>query len=83
MTDPAVTKAQTETYRIRTRNNWADITIYEPAGPRTGGMQIHSDFGDWAFSWYDHGCKSFKHFILEPKIFAPYFVPAIKAELET
>lgn len=67
MSREIVTKIPVEAYKIRPPQtaSWAVITIHEPAGPQTGTMMIHSDYGDWAYTWHEHGCKSFKHFILD------------------
>jgi hypothetical protein len=55
-------KSTCERYDIRFGSwGWAIITIDE-----NGGLfNCHSDYGDYNYSWPNHGRKSFKHFILE------------------
>ncbi|SHN86473.1 MULTISPECIES: hypothetical protein [Desulfitobacterium] len=53
-------KSTSERYDIRWgKYGWAVITIDE-----NGGMfNAQSDYGNYAYSWPNHGRKSFKHFI--------------------
>ncbi|KEH90591.1 hypothetical protein [Clostridium botulinum] len=57
-------KSTCERYDIKlkdTYGGWAIITIDE-----NGGLfNAHTDYGDYNYSWPNHGRKSFKHFILE------------------
>lgn len=56
-------KLTCERYDIKLKNSygWAIITIDE-----NGGLfNAQSDYGNYSYSWPNHGRKSFKHFILE------------------
>ncbi|OOM17247.1 hypothetical protein CLSAB_19670 [Clostridium saccharobutylicum] len=57
-------KSTCERYDIKlkdTYGGWAIITIDE-----NGGLfNAHTDYGDYNYSWPNHGRESFKHFILE------------------
>jgi hypothetical protein len=56
-------KSTCERYDIREKNNWgwAIVTIDE-----NGGLfNAQSDYGNYSYSWPNHGRKSFKDFILE------------------
>ena len=57
-------KTTCERYDIQlkdTYGGWAIITIDE-----NGGLfNAHTDYGDYNYSWPNHGRKSFKHFIIE------------------
>lgn len=57
-------KSSCERYDIRLTNHyggWAIITIDE-----NGGLfNAHTDYGNYNYSWPNHGRESFKHFILE------------------
>lgn len=56
-------KSTSERYDIRLKDEygWAIITIDE-----NGGLfNAQSDYGNYNYSWPNHGRKSFKHFILE------------------
>lgn len=57
-------KSTCERYDIKlkdTYEGWAIITIDE-----NGGLfNAHTDYGDYNYSWPNHGRESFKHFILE------------------
>lgn len=56
-------KSTCERYDIRLedKSGWAIITIDE-----NGGLfNAQSDYGNYSYSWPNHGRKSFKHFILE------------------
>lgn len=57
-------KSTCERYDIKlkdTYGGWAIITIDE-----NGGLfNAHTDYGNYNYSWPNHGRKSFKHFILE------------------
>ena len=62
MTQYTFSKGTVEKYDIRwNRGEWAVFTIDNARGL----MQCHSSYGDWGYSWPNHGRKSFKHFILE------------------
>jgi len=56
-------KSVCERYDIKFNNGWgwAIITIDENGGI----FNCQSDYGNYAYSWPNHGRKSFKHFILE------------------
>jgi hypothetical protein len=61
--DPYTFKKSTcERYDIRFgRWGWAIFTIDE-----NGGLfNCQSDYGDYSYSWPNHGRKTFKHFIIE------------------
>lgn len=63
MNEYAFKKSTCERYDIRLKDiyGWAIITIDE-----NGGLfNAQSDYGDYSYSWPNHGRKSFKHFILE------------------
>ncbi|MBU2701132.1 hypothetical protein Ga0466249_002246 [Sporomusaceae bacterium BoRhaA] len=55
-------KSTCERYDIRfNRGEWAIFTIDE-----NGGLfNCHSSYGDYAYSWPNHGRKTFKHFLIE------------------
>ena len=62
MKEYTFSKGTVEKYDIRwNRGEWAVFTIDNASGL----MQCHSSYGDWGYSWPNHGRKSFKHFILE------------------
>lgn len=62
MTEYTFSKGTVEKYDIRwNRGEWAVFTIDNASGL----MQCHSSYGDWGYSWPNHGRASFKHFILE------------------
>ena len=65
-----ITKGTVEQYQIRGPGfAWAIITL----DPR-GIFQAVSDYGTYSYAgWGDHGCKSFKHFLVRLKE-ADYFI---------
>ena len=70
-------KSTCEKYDIRfNRGDWAFITIDES----TGLFQAHSSFGDYNYSWPNHGRESFKHFILELADDPSYFLGKVSKE---
>lgn len=70
-------KSTCERYDIRWKPyGWAIITIDE-----NGGMfSAQSDFGNYAYSWPNHGRESFKHFILELARDSHYFLGKVAKE---
>lgn len=63
MSEYTYKKSTCERYDIRLKDSWgwAIITIDE-----NGGLfNAQSDYGNYNYSWPNHGRKSFKHFILE------------------
>ncbi|HZK53480.1 MAG TPA: hypothetical protein VFC84_04740 [Desulfosporosinus sp.] len=65
------TKSVCERYDIHFEHGgWAIFTIDE-----NGGLfNCHSDYGDYNYSWPNHGCKLFKHFILDLARDTNYFL---------
>lgn len=64
-------KSTCERYDIRWDQwGWAIITIDENGGV----FNAQSDYGSYAYSWPNHGRKSFKHFILELARDKSYFL---------
>lgn len=61
--DYKFTKSIGEQYIIRlpNLNGWAIIFLDE----KTGTLSIHSDFGNWAYSWHSIGCATLKQFLTE------------------
>ena len=54
-------KSTCEKYTIRWGSyGWAVFTIDE-----NGLFNCQSDYGDYNYMWGNHGCKSFKHFIIK------------------
>ena len=55
-------KSVCERYDLRfARGEWAIFTIDE-----NGGLfNCHSSYGDYSYSWPNHGRKTFKHFLIE------------------
>jgi hypothetical protein len=64
-------KSTCERYDIRWGDfGWAIITIDENGGV----FNAQSDYGNYSYSWPNHGRKSFKHFILELARDKSYFL---------
>lgn len=61
--DYQFTKSISEKYCIRLpkMNGWAIIFLDE----KNGTLSVHSDFGNWAYSWTSIGQPSLKHFLIE------------------
>lgn len=70
---PTITKSTSERYDIRTgrHNEWAIIMVDE----RGGLLNIQSDYGNYGYHWSNHGCKTFKHFLI--KIDTSYLINKI------
>lgn len=71
MPDYTCTKSTCERYdlRIPSERTWAIFTIDE----RGGLFNCHSDYGDYNYSWSNHGCPSFKHFIIQGLAADPHY----------
>ena len=54
-------KGTIEKYTINWEHEWAVFTI----DSNTGLMQCHSSYGDWSYSWPNHGRETFKHFLID------------------
>ena len=57
----SVTKTTCDRYDVRENGEWAIICVDE----RGGMLQIHSSFGQWSYCWPDHGCTTFRHFLIQ------------------
>lgn len=71
-------KSTSERYDIRLKDcyGWAIITIDE-----NGGLfNAQSDYGNYSYSWPNHGRKSFKHFLLELVRDKSYFLGKVSNE---
>jgi hypothetical protein len=77
MKDYTFKKSTCERYDLRwKRSGWAIFTIDE-----NGGLfNCQSDYGDYCYSWPNHGRKSFKHFILELAEDTHYFLKKVAKE---
>lgn len=78
MEDYTYKKSTCERYDIRLSDDftWATITIDE-----NGGLfNAQSDFGNYNYSWPQHGRKSFKHFILRLVEDKSYFLRKVATD---
>ena len=55
--------------------SWANILIDE----HWGLLAIHSDYGNWTFSWPYHGRDSFRQFLMESRKDKHYFMNKLAA----